>query len=116
MDHSYEEIRNCSLDILARRESGQYGFSQYRNLQATVAEVFFRRENSERHPVGDPRLSDNDKDLFLEIFWDLFRQGIITLGSDDHNPEFPFFRVSASGEKILAGQQPYFFHDLSSYE
>lgn len=116
MDHSYEEIRNCALDVLAGRESGDYGFSQYRNFLATVAEVFFRRENPDRQPMGNPSLSSNDRDLFLEIFWDLFRQGIITLGADDHNPEFPFFRVTAAGEKILEGQRPYFFHDVTSYE
>ena len=45
MDHSYEEIRNCVLNVLADRESAQYGFSQYAGLHATVAEVFMRREN-----------------------------------------------------------------------
>ena len=116
MDHSYEEIRNCVLDVLAGRESGQYGFSQYRNLHVTVAEVFLRRENPERQPMGESSLSARDRDLFLEVFWDLFRQGIITLGLNDSNPNFPFFRVSSTGQQVLAGQQPYFFHDLSSYE
>ncbi len=116
MDHTYEEIRQCVLDVLAGRESGSYGFSQYRNLQVTTAEVFLRRENPGRQPMGESNLSRHDRDLFLEVFWDLFRQGIITLGLDDSNPNFPFFRVSANGEKILEGQEPYFFHDLSSYE
>lgn len=116
MNHSYEEIRSCVLDILAGRESGVYGFSQYRSLHATAAEVFVRRENPGRQVMGEQRLSAHDSEIFLEVFWDLFRQGIITLGLDDNNPNFPFFRVSAVGKQILAGQQPYFFHDLSSYE
>lgn len=116
MDHSYEEIRSCVLDILIGRESGQYGFSQYRSLHVTVAEVFLRRENPGRQPMGEPHLSGQDREIFLEVFWDLFRQGIITLGLNDSNPNFPFFRLSSTGKQILAGQQPYFFHDLSSYE
>lgn len=116
MDHSYEEIRSCVLDILAGRESGQYGSSQYRNLQVTAAEVFLRRETPGFQPRGESSLSARDRELFLEVFWDLFRQGIITLGLNDSNPNFPFFRVSATGQQILSGQQPYFFHDLSSYE
>lgn len=116
MDHSYEEIRNCALDVLAGRETGRYGFSQYSSLQVTVAEVFLRRENPGQQPMGESRLSGNDREIFLEVFWDLFRQGIITLGLNDSNPNFPFFRVSSAGQYILAGQQPYFFHDLSSYE
>jgi hypothetical protein len=116
MNHTYEEIRQCILDVLAGRERGRYGFTQYRNLQITVAEVFLRRENPSRSIQGESRLSPDDQDLFLEVFWDLFRQGIITLGLNDANPDFPFFRVSSTGSKILSGQEPYFFHDLSSYE
>lgn len=116
MNHSYEEIRACAIDVLAGRESGQYGFSQYRALHATVAEVFVRREKPGQPVMGEQQLSAHDSEVFLEVFWGLFRQGIITLGLNDSNPNFPFFRVSALGRKILAGQQPYFFHDLSSYE
>jgi hypothetical protein len=46
----------------------------------------------------------------------LFREGIITLGLKDHNPEFPWFRVSEFGKKILQNQDPYFFQDVSTYE
>jgi hypothetical protein len=35
---------------------------------------------------------------------------------NDDNPQFPFFRVSSFGKKVLEGQDPYFFHDVSSYE
>ena len=52
----------------------------------------------------------------FEVFWDLFRQGIITLGLDDSNREFPFFRVSQLGKQIAESQSVYFFHDVSSYE
>ena len=47
---------------------------------------------------------------------DLFRQGIITLGLNDANRNFPFFRVTELGKKILESQSVYFFHDVSSYE
>lgn len=116
MDHSYEEIRKVALNVLAERETGVYGFSQYEHLKTTVAEVFFRRENSGKQPVGESRLSAGDREIFLEVFWDLFRQGIITLGLNDSNPNFPWLRVSTMGRKILEGQEPYFFHDLDSYE
>jgi hypothetical protein len=32
------------------------------------------------------------------------------------NAEFPWFRISNFGKSILENQNPYFFHDLSSYE
>jgi hypothetical protein len=86
-----------------------------------VAEVFQRREPLQQHQNvfvagGDPSLSNPDREVFLEVFWGLFREGVITLGMNDSNREFPFFRVSAFGQQILANQAAYFFHDVSGYE
>jgi hypothetical protein len=50
------------------------------------------------------------------VFWDLFRQGIITLGLNDANRQFPFIRPTQLGKRIAAGHSAYFFHDVSSYE
>jgi len=65
---------------------------------------------------GNANLDSQDREIFLEVFWDLFRQGIITLGMNDSNREFPFFRVSSHGKRILENQESYFFHDVSTYE
>jgi len=37
------------------------------------------------------------------------------LGLNHSNKDFPFFRVSHFGKKILASQNAYFFHDVSDY-
>jgi hypothetical protein len=89
-----------------------------------VAEVLEERsdgENQQGRVTGgfssqSSYLSQEDKELFLEVFWGLFREGVITIGKDDQNREFPFFRVSRHGEKILENQSTYFVHDVSSYE
>jgi hypothetical protein len=52
----------------------------------------------------------------VEVFWSLFREGIITIGVDELNPQFPWFRVTQFGKKILKNQDPYFFHDVATYE
>ena len=114
MDHSYEEIRNVTLDLLAKRERASYDLSQYQNLLLGVSGVFLKRETGETH-VNTP-LSSPDSEKFLEVFWGLFREGVITLGLNDSNREFPFFRVSEFGKRLLDGGQAYFFHDVSSYE
>lgn len=117
-DHSYEEIRDVVLDILSGRE-GSLGSPQYDNLKAAVSRSFEQREG--RTPVTGvggyvPSLSRSDSNLLLEVFWGLFREGIITLGADDHNREFPWFRLSGFGKKLAESREPYFFHDVSSYE
>lgn len=113
MPHSYEEIRSVALDILSGRENVRLENSHYDGLKYAIAKVFDRREG--RHSENF-RLDNRDNDIFLELFWDLFRQGIITLGSNDANREFPHFRVTQTGKDILESQSTYFFHDVSSYE
>ena len=117
MDHSYEEIRRAAIDIIAGREETHFTPNQYIHLRIGVAEVLQRRDGSPKDPSGRyPNLSTEDAETYLEVFWDLFRQGIIILGLNDDNPNFPFCRISNFGRKIIEQEDVYFFHDLSSYE
>lgn len=118
MSHSYEEIRAAALDVLAGREKVSYNSTQYEQLKRGVGEVFARRENHIQpgHFGASYPLDYTDSDIFLEVFWDLFRQGIITVGLNDANRGFPFFRVSQLGKRIIESQSDYFFHDVSTYE
>jgi len=115
---TYEEIRKVVLDLLSGRERVPSEPNQYISLQNGVAEVLKKRDpaSTSIRSGGNPVLISEDRDIFLEVFWDLFRQGIITLGLSDSNPDFPFFRVSSFGKKIIANQELYFFHDVSTYE
>lgn len=120
MLHTYEEIRSVVLDILAHREGTRYPPTQYSHLELGVAEVFQRRGEQIRVGVligaGDPRLDPADADLTLEVFWNLFREGVITLGLNSANREFPWFRVSQFGKRLLKGDIGYFFLDVASFE
>jgi hypothetical protein len=116
IDHTYEEIRSVVIDILAGRERTAYAPEQFTNLIHGVGEVLERRESgASRDRHNQPQLSAADRELFREVFWDLFRQGVITLGLNDSNREFPFFKVSQFGKRILENANTYFFHDLSTY-
>lgn len=118
MPHTYEELRSAALDILAQREQVPYEPSQYEHLSLGLGHVFARREGMiqpGRHGGNYP-LDAQDKELLLELFWDLFRQGIISLGMNDANREFPFFHLTRLGQQLAQGQEAYFFHDVSSYE
>jgi hypothetical protein len=114
MPHSYEEIRSVALDVLAGREAVQYEPVQYENMKLGIAEVLARREGRPRDG-RPPQLDGADSELFLEVFWELFRQGVITLGLNDANREFPHCRLSEFGRRLLANPQAYFFHDVASY-
>lgn len=119
MDHTYEEVRSIVIDLLAGRERSLHMADetrQYNTLRTAVADVLERREDrspDDRHHC--PSLPANDWAVFHEVFWDLFRQGIITPGINDSSLEFPHFSVSQFGRKILENENTYFFHDLSTY-
>jgi hypothetical protein len=91
-----------------------YEPSQWVNLGYGVAEVIRRRDG--RAPDGQqPRLDGQDAELLRDVFWDLFRQGYITLGLNDSNPNWPFFRLSHFGKSTLAQQSPWRFHNSASF-
>lgn len=114
MEHSYEEMRKVTIDILAERETTRYPPNRFENLIIGVSEVFSRREGRPANS-NQSSLARNDELLLQEVFWDLFRQGIITLGGNN-TQAYPWFRVSSLGKSLLENEDVYFFHDLSSYE
>jgi hypothetical protein len=120
MNHTYEEIRKAAIDILAGRIKTEHVPMQYAELSGYISSILNNSgyvKNLKMYRMSD-ELSYQDGDIFLEVFWDLFRQGIITLGLNNlkGNREFPWFRVSAHGKRILENQDVYFYHDVSSYE
>lgn len=117
-DHSYEEIRKAAIELLAGREEEQYTNNQYIHFRNNIATVLRKWHDGKTKEDNEPFSFSKQDDLYVqEVFWDLFRQGIITLGSANNpNEGYPWFRLSSYGKKVLDDEDPYFFHDLSSYE
>jgi hypothetical protein len=117
--HTYEEIRDVVIEVLLRplpdtvTRSAPNGFP---GLVASVGVVFLQREGRQVLPTDGERLHPLDRELVRDVFWDLFRQGVITLGINDANPTWPWYRLSHFGEKALQGGLPlYRFHDTTSF-
>jgi hypothetical protein len=115
--HSFEELRDTVVDVLHGGKSG----NQYMTLVEQTARLINQREGSTAnlgtgmaYQGAAAALHPRDLDNILEIFWDLFRQGVITLGLNDSNPQWPFFRLSRFGQSEGA-RQPFRFHDTTSY-
>jgi hypothetical protein len=58
------------------------------------------RDTGSAYQGAAQHLHPNDSSTILEVFWDLFRQGVITLGINTNNPGWPYFRLSRFGENI----------------
>jgi hypothetical protein len=116
--HGYEEIRALVIDELLARSCRNFD-----ELQERVGQAILKQNGQWPRPPGETGvmyqgavayLHPNDSPIILEVFWDLFRQGVITLGLDPRNPGWPWFRLSRFGEKIKS-QSQFRFHDTSSY-
>ena len=109
--HTYEEVREVVIDVILHPISENItktASNGWPNLIISVGYVFSQREKR-----VDLRLHPNDAELVRDVFWDLFRQGFITLGKDDPNNMWPWFRLSHFGQKTLQIQSPYRFHDTT---
>ncbi len=115
--HSYEEVRDAAIAVLRKSQGNASG--QYNGFRSAIAECFAQSEGTPQQTIpghNQIELSRHDADLAQEVFWALFREGITTLGIDAQNPNFPFYRVTGYGHKVLSNQDPYFFTDVSDYE
>jgi hypothetical protein len=102
---TYEEVRDAMVDILTGREQVTQMPRHWVDLQNETALALDRRAGRslpDQHGLSLVRLSADDAELVRDVFWDLFRQGFITLGLDDSNPQWPFFRLSHFGKTRLA--------------
>jgi hypothetical protein len=120
VDHSYEELRSVIVDILVGHEKTRYPPEQYSSLVSGVGEVLARRGSpAPEVPLtsspDEVRLGPHDAELVRDVFRDLFRQGFITLGLNDNNDKWPWFRLTQYAKTTLAAQNPYRFHDTGSY-
>ncbi len=109
MEHSYEEIWKVALEILSDQKRMD-GINQYLSFKDAVLRVLAERDGQ------NVPFRSIDGENFREIFWDLFRQNVITLGLNESNAEYPFFKISSFGKKFLDNPDTYFFHDVSTYE
>src|SRR4051812_3545644 len=95
-EHSYEELRGITLDIFSgRAASNRSAPRDYNTLLTRVADEISQREQAPagQHSFGESQLHPFDSDTMQEVFWDLFRQSIITLGCDG-DPSFPFYHLT----------------------
>jgi hypothetical protein len=120
MSHSYEEIRSATFEVLSGRASTSYSLDEYSHLKIEVGKVLDEYDKLPPKPPcsypADSALTKGDADTLREVFWDLFRQGILTLGKDELNNAFPFFRVTSHGVKAVREGDTYFISDTTVFE
>ncbi|MGA7698475.1 MAG: hypothetical protein WCB27_02635 [Thermoguttaceae bacterium] len=112
MHHTHEEIREAFLKLLKKGPPNNYGLLPKCLAKDIVGAGGTCELDSSRSPI----LTPTDQDTLQDVFWELFHDGVITLGYPQQKPEFPYFHVSPFGKRVLENPNTYFFHDLTSYE
>ena len=106
MPRTYAQIRTKALDVLRAGHHNRGQFAVF--LEAVDAAFAHSHANEPREGARfgtHVELSVAEKTLLMEVFWDLFREGIITLGINDAHADFPWFHVSERGKKRLETAQ-----------
>lgn len=120
MSHSYEEIRSATFEVLSGRAGAIHSLDQYWHLKIEVGKVLDKYDNLPPKPASsypaDSAITEADAEILREVFWDLFRQGILTIGKDESNNAFPFFRVTSFGAKAVREGDTYFISDTAVFE
>ena len=116
MSHSYEEIRSAAFKVIAEDSN----IDEFDDLKLKVGKFIDKFDGKDPRPPSqypaNSALGGNDSETLREVFWDMFRQGIVTLGKDEANSIFPFFKVTSHGKKATAGDDYYFITDTSGLE
>ncbi len=115
--HSYEEIRDIVIKILQNARSS--GANNIDKLLDMTAHLLYKQDGATQARSSFShgsfaQLHPDDSQLVVEIVWDLFRQGIVTLGLDASNPGWPWLRLSRFGE-IALRQHSGRFHDTAGF-
>ena len=116
-EHCYEELREMVLAILSRSDENRV--NRFEKLLETTALELCEQDgldNEHQHISygASAQLHPNDAELVLDIVWDLFRQGIVTLGLNPANPGWPWLRLSRFGECAVQ-QSLYRFHNKAAF-
>jgi hypothetical protein len=116
-EHSYEQLRETVISVML--DAANNGVDRFEKLLERTALELYRQdgESQGRQPLAQrsaAQLGSNDSELVLEIVWDLFRQGIVTLGKNAANPGWPWVRLSRFGECALQ-QTPYRVHNRAGF-
>ena len=116
-EHSYEELRETVINVML--DAANNGVDRFEKLVEKTALELYKLDGElhGRQSVAQrsaAQLSPNDSELVLDIVWDLFRQGIVTLGKNAANPGWPWLRLSRFGECALQ-QTPYRIHNKAGF-
>jgi hypothetical protein len=111
----YEEIRSLLFEYLAKQPSGNFSSAVEGVISLAKKHGLYAGSDGHFRRIGGPSYDLGQQDhrtvpeKIRQMFWQLLVQGILVFGSDDLNPNWPWFRVTEFGQQALGNQgaRPY---------
>lgn len=112
----YQQTKALLLEYLYTNRSGQFSNVVTGVIELAVHKDLYQKGAAKSlSPGTDYRrlLDGNDREyvpeLLREIMWQLLVQNIVVFGLNESNPNFPWYRLTSYGEKVIegVGPQPY---------
>jgi len=91
-------MRSCLFGALKAHPQ-----TQDLNLQMAVAEEAARRGLL---PAGSRALPHSEWSTYRDILWELMVSGVVALGADSSNRDWPWLGVTGYGQQVLASEGP----------
>ena len=115
----YEELRPLVLEALKQVKNN-------RNLQLLViinetdalaySKGFYKDSNSKRYSLSSIiHMPQEDREKVRQIVWEFILQGILAIGLNERNPDFPFLSLTEHGKKVLESGEIWLPYDPDGY-
>ncbi|MGN7354424.1 hypothetical protein ACTHPJ_24075 [Paenibacillus amylolyticus] len=116
MDVPLDQIRGLVLEVFKNESQSQYVRVCNDVAQLAVSkEIVLDRETSNGGYFGREYVLDgDDQDRVREIIWNLIVEGILMIGINANNSEWPFLKLTDYGSSVVNSEMP-MPHDPSGY-
>src|SRR5437016_14590579 len=95
-------MRSCILEALRNKPR-----TQYLSLKSATASVAQRLGYEVQEQMsGEPTLQRADERRFREAIWSLIIEGVMVIGQDASNADWPWSSLSEYGEETIKAGRP----------
>ncbi|WDQ34953.1 hypothetical protein PTQ21_12210 [Paenibacillus marchantiae] len=116
MDVSLDQIRGLVLEVFKSVPQSQYVrvCSDVAQLAVSKGLILNIGNNNSGHFGREYVLDGNDEDRVREIIWNLIVEGVLMIGINASNSEWPWLKLTDYGHSVVDSEMP-MPHDPSGY-
>jgi hypothetical protein len=116
----YEELRPLVLQALKQLQKSPMSLQLVNVINVTdqiACERGFVEETKSWGTRGSGlcRMPQEDREKTRQIVWEFILQGVLAIGLNENNPDFPFLSLTEHGKKVLESGETWLPYDPDGY-